>query len=339
MKKSTVILLIIATSLVVLGCVVFGCAVIMMNGDLAKMGTNKHETNGYDISEEFHSIRVDTDTADIELIPSDDGKCSVVCVERIHAKHNVSVEDGVLCIKLVDTRRWYEYIGIGFNGSPSIKVYIPAGEYGSLTVKASTGATEIPKDFGFESMDITASTGLIKSSASVKGAVNIKASTGSVSLENVSVGSLDISVSTGKVTVTGNCEGDMSIGVSTGRIRLSDLNCKNFSSTGSTGDITLARVEVAEKLYIKRSTGDVELERTEAADMTVITDTGDVTLESSDAERISITTDTGDVEGSLLTEKIFVVNTDTGRKDVPSTTSGGRCEITTDTGDIEITIG
>ena len=49
-------------------------------------------------------------------------------------------------------------------------------------------------------------------------------------------------------------------------------------------------------------------------------------------------TDTGDVRGSLLSEKVFIVNTDTGRKEVPDTITGGRCEITTDTGDVKITI-
>ena len=51
-----------------------------------------------------------------------------------------------------------------------------------------------------------------------------------------------------------------------------------------------------------------------------------------------ITTDTGNVKGSLLSEKVFIVSTDTGKKQVPNTITGGRCEITTDTGDIIISI-
>ena len=61
-------------------------------------------------------------------------------------------------------------------------------------------------------------------------------------------------------------------------------------------------------------------------------------FEASDAASIFVETDTGDVKGSLLSEKIFIINTDTGKKEVPESTTGGRCKITTDTGDIKITI-
>ena len=53
---------------------------------------------------------------------------------------------------------------------------------------------------------------------------------------------------------------------------------------------------------------------------------------------MSVTTDTGDVKGTLLSDKIFFAETKTGRKDVPKTTAGGKCEIKTDTGDIIISV-
>ena len=107
--------------------------------------------------------------------------------------------------------------------------------------------------------------------------------------------------------------------MSTGKAYLSDIACKNLTSTGSTGDISLKNVV---------STGKISIER----------NTGDVTLEASDAIEIFITTETGDVKGSLLTDKVFITKTDTGRIDVPNSITGGRCEITTDTGNIKISI-
>jgi DUF4097 and DUF4098 domain-containing protein YvlB len=107
--------------------------------------------------------------------------------------------------------------------------------------------------------------------------------------------------------------------VSTGETHIADLKCKNFTSTGDTGDITLRNVVASEKLSIERGTGDIEF-----ADC--------------DAAEIFIKTDTGDVEGTLLTGKVFVVETDTGSIEVPKNTTGGKCQISTDTGDIEIDI-
>lgn len=320
MSKGVKIWLIVAASLVLLGAVVFTVAMVALNWNFTNLSTGKYQTNSYEIDEEFISVSINTDTADITLVPSGDAKCSVVCYERENEKHSVAVKDGALAIELNDTRKWYEYIGLFNFDSPKVTVYIPAGEYGTLTVVSDTGDVEIPKELRFESIDITESTGDVKSYASATGAIKIKTSTGKVFLENLSAASLDISVSTGKVTASAiTCEGDVSVRVTTGKAYLADVTCRSLISNGSTGDIFLRNVVASERFSIERSTGDVE-------------------FEGSDAAEIVIVTDTGDVEGSLLSDKVFMVDTDTGDVEVPRTTTGGRCEITTDTGDVEIIV-
>lgn len=319
MSKHAKIWLIIAAALILIGCSIFGGVIAMLKWDLTKLSNNKYQTNHHEINEEVNSISVNTNTADIDFVPSENSKCSVVCYEQENVKHSVTVKDGTLAIDVVDTKRWYEHIGINF-GTPKITVYIPEGEYSSLTIKESTGDIKIPNDFGFKNVDITVSTGDVKCSASATKAIKISASTGYIYVENLSAGSLDISASTGKVTVSSvTCDGDISVGVSTGKAYLTDIACKNLVSSGDTGDISLKNVIAEGKFSIERSTGYV-------------------TFESCDAAEIFVETDTGDVEGSLLSEKVFIVNTDTGEKDVPNTATGGKCEITTDTGDIRISV-
>ena len=311
--------LITATLLVVIGIVVFSVAVISTGGDFTKLGTGKFETNNYEIIEDFGNITIETNTADVTLVPSSDGKCRVVCYELEKVRHSVAVSGDALLIEAIDTRRWYDYIDFNFE-APKITVYIPEGDYASLSIKSNTGDVEIPKNFKFNSIDVFESTGDVKLLASASGSVKIKASTGDISLENMSAGSLDLSVSTGRVTASDvRCEGDVRIDVSTGRVNLTDVTCKSLVSDGDTGDIYLKNVIATDRLEIER-------------------DTGDVRLDGSDAGEIFIETDTGDVTGTLLSSKVFIVETDTGRKDVPKTTTGGRCEISTDTGDIRITL-
>lgn len=319
MSSKTKIWLTVGALSVLLGCIIFGGAMSVIKWDFTKLSTNKYETNNYEINEAFSSVSVNTDTADVSFLPSENSKCSVECYEQKNVKHTVTVKDGVLVIDIVDARKWYEYIGINF-GTQKITVYLPSGEYGALSVKSDTGDVKIPKDFAFESIEFSASTGDITNYASASQTVKIKTTTGRIKLENVSATSIDLSVSTGDVAVSGvTCEGDLSITVSTGKTKLTDVACKNLISGGNTGDISLKNVIATEKLSIERSTGDVNFEGCDAAEIFVITDTGDV-------------------RGSLLSEKVFIVNTDTGRKDVPDTITGGRCEITTDTGDVKITI-
>ncbi len=319
MRKATKIWLIIAASLVLVGCIIFGSVMTMFQWDFTKLSTNQYETKKHEINEDFKAISMNTDTADITFVLSQDTKCSVVCYEQKNVTHSVAVKDDTLVVETVDARKWYEYIGINL-GAPKITVYLPEAEYTALSIKESTGDVEIPNNFKFERVDISLSTGDINVSASASEFIKIKTSTGKIYVENASVGALDLSASTGEITVSNViCNGDANIRVSTGKTKLTDIACKNLTSSGDTGDIFLHHVIAAEKFSIQRNTGDVR-------------------FDSADAQEIFVETDTGDVAGSLLTDKVFSTHTDTGRVEIPKTVTGGKCEISTDTGNIKITI-
>ena len=259
MRKTTKIWLVIAAILVVVGCMMFGGVMAVLGWDFVKLSTDKYETNKYEIEEDFNAISMNTDTADITFVPSEDAKCKVVCYEQENATHSVAVKDNTLVIETIDSRTWYEYVGINF-GTPEITVYLPKKVYTSLSINEDTG-------------DITVS---------------------------------DMT-----------CLGDITLNVSTGETTLTNVECKNLISSGSTGYVFLNHVIATEKFSIKRNTGDVR-------------------FDGSDATEIFVETSTGDINGTLLSEKVFIAQTDTGKIRVPKTVTGGRCELTTDTGDIKI---
>lgn len=320
MRTATKIWLIVAASLVLLGILILGGVMAIFQWDFSKFGTNRLQTNTHEISDSFRNISVQTTTGDVAFLRSSDGTCRVACYESERMKYSVSVENDTLRVQLIDTRKWYHYIGIFHNDHSILTVYLPDEEYDSLSLRGSTGDMGVPKDFRFDSVDIAQSTGDVVCSASVENTLRIKTTTGDIRVEQAKVGALDLTVSTGEVTVSSVvCEGDVRIQVSTGETELSDVACKGLFSNGSTGEIALERVIASEKLSIERSTGEVE-------------------LEGCDAAEIFIKTDTGNVKGSLLTDKIFFTQTDTGSVNVPRTMSGGKCEIITDTGNIKINI-
>ena len=319
MRKSTKTWLIIAAALILLGGILFVSVMTTLKWDFKKLSTARFETTNHEISEEISSISIDADTADIRFLPAEGETCSVVCYEQENLKHTVAVKDGTLTLKVVDTRKWYEHIGFQFE-SPKITVYLPAGDYATLSVKSDTGDIEVAAELHFESIDISLSTGDVTTYASAPGVIKIATSTGDIHMKDVNAGALALSTSTGDVIVSGaTCVGDATVGVTTGKVYLTHVVCENVTTSGDTGNILLKDVIATQKLSIERSTGKVK-------------------LESVDAAEILIKTDTGDVTGSLLSEKVFIVNTDTGKIEVPDTVTGGRCEITTDTGDIKITI-
>ena len=321
MRKAVKIWLGVSVALIAVGLMIFGGVMTVLKWDFRGLSTVQYETKVHTVTEKYTEISIVTDTADVVFVPAEGEETVVSCSDREKVFHEVSVKDGVLTVEIKDEREWYEHVGIFNFHDPRITVSLPAGEYGALKIEASTGDVEIPKDFGFERMDVAVSTGDVKTFASVAERVAIKATTGSISLEGLSVGALELSVSTGRVTLTDvECAGDVEIEVSTGKSILRDVTCKNLISSGNTGDISLKNVIASGGFSIERSTGDVE-------------------FDGCDAAEITIKTDTGDVEGSFLTEKVFIPHSDTGKVSVPDTKSGGVCRITTDTGDIKITIG
>lgn len=297
MGNTAKIWIIVAISLVLIGCILFVGALSAFNWDFKKLSTVKFETNTYNITNEFSDISLKTNTADIVFLPSENQQTTVICHEEKNLKHSVAIKDNVLVIEVIDTRKWYEHIGINFENA-KITVYIPQGKHGALSITEHTGDVKIAKDFEFKSINVSLSTGDVTCLASALEKIKIKTSTGDVTVENATCHTLELSSSTGNSYIR-------------------DFSCRNINSRASTGYLTLDNVIATEKL-------------------TLIRDTGDIKLKKSDAGEIFIKTDTGNVIGSLISDKVFITKSDTGTIKVPKTTSGGKCEITTDTGNINI---
>ncbi len=319
MGKKTKTCLIIATCLIIVGLIMFTVAMSKNGWDFTKLSTEKYVTNAYEFKEDFKNILFDTDTVDITFKLGDGKQTKVVCFEKENLNHSVKIEENTLKIGLIDERKWYEHIGINFH-TPKITVYFPKKEYSVLSIKESTGDIELPKDFHFESVDISVSTGDINLLSSATDFIKVKTSTGDIIAENISANMLDLSVSTGEISIQNiSCKEDIKIEVSTGKAKLQNVSCSNIVSSGDTGDLSLQNVIAKENFSIERSTGNIK-------------------FDGCDAKELLIKTDTGDVKGTLLSEKVFIVESDTGSIDVPKSVTGGKCDITTDTGDIKIKI-
>ena len=322
MKKATKIWLITAGALVLAGIIIFAGAMAALGRSFSVQGETMLETakEEYEITDSFDSLSISADEDDIQLIPSDSEACRVVCYGRENSQHTVQVKDHTLEIGTQGAEKWYEHLSLFSVGSPKITVYLPKEKYGSLLIAGGTGDVDIPKDFGFGSIEITASTGDVKCAASSDGAVKISVSTGDIHLKDVSADAMELHASTGMIEAASvSCKGDIAAGVSTGEVLLSGVACGNLTSDGSTGDIELKDTVAAGLISVTRSTGDVR-------------------LVDSDAGELLIKTSTGDVTGTLLSEKVFITDTSTGDVSVPKTVLGGKCGITTNTGDIYISL-
>ena len=308
-----------ALILLVVGALIMVAALFSMKFDFRRLSTRKTVTSTHAPTGDFDDILISVDTADVVFLPSEDGKLKVVCVEEEGCEHIVSTLSGKLSIQAVDTRRWYEKAGVG-GEETSVTVYLPKKEYGSLTLRTSTGDVEIPASFRFASVLMSGSTADIHLQADAEGSISIQTSTGSITLTGLQAASLDLQASTGQITVSESViSGAVEARASTGKISFTDLNCAEARVKTSTGDASFDFVLASESIRAETGTGDVRFQRSDALDIFVKTDTGDVT-------------------GTLLTTKLFEADTDTGKVKLPVSGPGGRCRLESDTGDFNISL-
>ncbi len=319
MKLAMKRILLAGLALLVVGALIALAALFSMKFDFHRLNTRQNVTKTYTPEGDFDDILISTESSDVTFLPAEDGKLKIVCVEEKSSEHIVSTLSGKLTIQEVDTRDWYENIGVNFDET-SVTVYLPKKAYGSLNLGAGTGDVEIPADFSFTEVLMSASTGDISLRADVGGSVSIQTSTGEIILKDLRAASLDLTADTGEVLVSGcTAEGSVKVQTSTGDVSLSSLRCAEAQVRTTTGDVRFADVLVSGSLHAE-------------------TDTGDVRFDRSDAPEIRVETDTGDVTGTLLTPKTFDYHTGTGSVDLPRSESGGVCELESHTGDFKLGI-
>lgn len=319
MRRSNKILFIVAASLIGAGMILGIVGLCFMGDNNMALNMLKQSTAEHAIGEDFSDIIIESGNANVFIIPTDEQGCRVVCEETDKIYYTVDAEDGMLKILKNDLRKWYEHIGI-FWHELSITVYLPEGEYASLTIEGDTGDVDVAESLDFSSVNIQTDTGDINVRATVTESMLVSTDTGKVDISNACVSKLYASADTGHVTVIGSEAKALTVNTSTGKVKLCDVKCSGMNISTSTGGV------VAENVV---SEGDAVIRCT----------TGNVKLIGFDAKLIDVKTSTGDVYGELLSDKIFSTDTSTGKISVPqSEATDSRCKVETATGDIEFKI-
>ena len=257
-------------------------------------------TRNYSVSGSFSSISVTDYYADVKLRVSRDGSVSVTTRDTEDVTHTVQVTNGTLTISRPEPSLG-QRIFHDDDDDPTVIVYLPAGDYGSLTVNTTSGDVESSGQLNFATANLTTTAGDIDITGSVTQSLVCTTTTGDVEVNSPAAGAVQISTNTGDAELTG---------VS------------------------------AQSLSIQTNTGDADLERTVAAGaIEISTTSGSIELERSDAASLTLSTTSGDVEGSLLTGKAFSASSISGRVSVPASTAGaGACSVSTTSGSIRLTV-
>lgn len=293
MKKRSVIAVIVAVALILSG------GLLLVLG-LSYAGTAApQETLTMQeilISEPFSSVDVDTADCDVEFVLYNGAADAQVTVtgEPERVSHEVTVEEGILKIQMIDGRKWTDHIGIfGLTEHMKLTLYLPHTQYQSFQVTTDTGNMKIP--------------GVLMADEVV-----LRSDTGDVWLEGGPVAVLDCMVSTGDITVRGGDAKTMKLRTDTGRLDVSGVVAEELHMAGDTGKTNVADT-TTQVFSFNGSTGEVELDGVRARDyLQVFTSTGDITVRNCMTETANIETGTGNITVPAAWE-FQRIETDTGK--------------------------
>lgn len=286
-------IIIAALILILVGTIITTVTMCRNNWNVPGSVDSNKVTQTYEISENFDSIYMKVETADVSFVPSNNSRCTIVISDNENTTYNVGVKNRTLCIEKLKQSGFYVEFG-----SPTVIVYLPRTEYKDLNAIGSTGNIDIPSTFSFNRIDVEMTTGDISCSASASESISLRVSTGEIDLSSTSAK-------------------DIYLHVSTGKIEAKDVNCSTFSSDGSTGRIELEDVLVSGLMRIVRSTGDVWLDKCDAGEIEIETNTGDISGSLRSEKIFIVRSDTGRIEvPETLTGGKCKIISDTGNIDI-----------------------
>ena len=222
------------------------------------LGTGKLETNEYEIKENFNDIKIITNTADIDIVLSENLNTLIVFEEEKNVNHSVDVKENTLLIEVDDNRKWYEYMDINFSTS-KITVYLPKSEYGELSMETDTGNIH-SENMNANKLDLFTSTGNLKIVNTKCKNLFSETDTGNILLKKVIASEkFRIETDTGNIKFKASDASDIFVKTDTGNVTGSLLTDKVIFAESDTGNIDIPKVMSDEKCEIITDTGNIKI--------------------------------------------------------------------------------
>ena len=296
MKKRTIIALIVAAALIVIGgiLVVLG---LSFTGTAEQSALTQQDIL---ISEVFENLVIDTEDCDVEFAMLSGGADTRITIfEQAGVAHSVSVGDGTLTIKMMDERKWTDHISVypvyGQWESMKMIVYLPEAEYASLQVRTDTGDISVAELPVFREMMLRTTTGDITCTGVSGDVLDCMVTTGHITLQSGTPNQVKLHAGTGDLNVTTTACDEIHLKTDTGNVNAKTVKALTFTSTVNTGDIKLEGIQAQTYLQAFADTGDITIRNSDAPEVNIETDTGDVIVPAAwEFQRIE--TDTGKIK-------------------------------------------
>ena len=319
MSRTKKIVIFIALCAVALGAIVVVATLASVGFSWAKLSTEERYERG---SMEVHKdmitdIEIEQIDWDVKILPTDSKFCTVEFAKGEKIKETVDVQDGKLTVTQTDERSWSEKIGIrsSTRDETILLVYLPVGNYNSISIKSSSGDVIVPRAVLFAEGE----EGETVSRVTCFGTAAVDTNSGDVTFLADTREGLTADTNSGDVEIGHVMGGSAKIKTTSGALTFTDSTPASMEVGSASGDLQLQNVRVAESARVHTTSGKVKMQSCYAHDLDIDTTSGDVELRFSEGIAVETHTTSGDVTIVPDKEENLGANGETCRV---STTSG-----------------
>ena len=216
MKMSVKIWIALALVLIGIGSVIFCGAFAVSGFNMRKLSreVSGYEERTFQAVGSFSRVQIDDVDANVQILPSTDGKCTVHYDETDRSSYRFGVSDDALTI--THDRSWLDSFGI-IMSAPKLTVYLPEAAYEKLDVHVVSGSIRVE---GFEF-----------------GAAKLETTSGSIHLANVDVESLASRTVSGGIRLEDVDAESLALRTTSGGIRLESVDAESLALQTVSGSI------------------------------------------------------------------------------------------------------
>ena len=300
MKKGKKILILVSVACILLGAAMVTGAFLSLTQDAAgQLAALEFVSKTHTVTEPFTMLNIRTINSTVELLPSPDGICRIVCDDSEKLYHQFSITESAqgaqLNINQRDEWAWYEMLDSLYREDGiTLQVYLPESEYELVHVYSVSGDIKIAPDFCFNT-------------------VNTCTTSGNTELTDLSAIHLMVHSTSGDLILRNiEAEEDVYLECISGTMQVENLKAVNITTHSSSGDTVLKRISSAYLLSrsvsgqiqvhdgqisgtssFETTSGDVEIMNSDCGEQAVETTSGTVTLENVRGSSLNTRTSSG----------------------------------------------
>ena len=245
MKMTVKALAALAVALIGIGALIFCGALAASGFDILKLSreVSGYEERTFQAVGEFARVRIEDVDASVQILPSEDGKCTIHYDETERSAYRFGVDSDVLTI--THDRHWLDSFGI-IMSAPNLTVYLPETAYEKLDVHTVSGSIRVEGlEFGAANLETTSGgirlTNVRAANGTSSGTDSLRAKTtsGSIRLEGVNANSLALQSVSGGIRLEGVDAGSLALQCVSGSIRAELLSGKEYDASSVSGRVSV----------------------------------------------------------------------------------------------------